>query len=902
MPTLTAWTADPDLSRWLSDHRDRALRAYQADPLLVDEHGRQEDSFRTGGYADRQVLELAQNAADAQQRDGHRGRVELRLSNDALYCANQGEPFTREGLEAICHAYLSGKRGDEIGRFGLGFKSVLGVSSSPAIFSQSISFGFDAARSRLELLKVAPRAGSFPVLRLPEELDLAGECALDPDLAELADWATTVVKLPLQRVPARLFADLQQFPKEFLLFASSISALTITLVGSHNSTAAEYTCLQDDNRMTLTGTDGERTEWLVWHRQHRPSTQALLEVGETLRREEVRVSYAAPVNDSAPLGRFWAYFPLQDVTSTRGIHNAPWRINDDRTNLLSGMFNQELLDVVADLVVEGLGHLSSAEDPARHFEYLPARGREAPNDADSYLAATIPAKARQTACVPDAAGVLRRPDALIYPHAELKIEPEAFQLWAQAPGRPTDAPHPSCYRTKARAARLRLLVRANEGKASTCEIGAGLWLQRLVTDGTDAQILAALDVLGAVPDPATRRDLLAAKILPDTAGGLHRLDATGEVFLHGHLLSSEAGLTLLRQTLLPVGEAKLQALGFTDVDPQHELRKLATTAARKWTGTQWRAFWGLVEEVNVSAAQEILSRHVASGAPLKVLSRAGTWEDLGSVVVPGLIEPLSPRLALDVAHHELHLGLLQSLGVAARPTVTPTILQDLSFKEYLRLQRQAYLQSLPPRGRPDATSLLFREQSGLSPLYLLQRFADTHDAEAQLVWTRELLEADVATTWQLGHLHHRQYPPQQVTAPHLWAARSHGLLATAWGPRPPTQTLASTLSNYSPWLPVAQLAASVKLPIISRPEDIPLDLWREFLAREPGGEDAWRLGDLLGEACRRLPTGETPPGLPAIATDKNTTVAPQELLLARTEEEQRALADRGIAHAAVRSD
>ena len=50
------------------------------------------------------------------------------------------------------------------------------------------------------------------------------------------------------------------------------------------------------------------------------------------------------------MGRFWAYFPLQDVTSARGIHNAPWRINDDRTNMLDGRFNEELLDVIADML------------------------------------------------------------------------------------------------------------------------------------------------------------------------------------------------------------------------------------------------------------------------------------------------------------------------------------------------------------------------------------------------------------------------------------------------------------------------------------------------------------------------------------------------------------------------
>lgn len=52
--------------------------------------------------------------------------------------------FTEEGLETVCHAYLSDKRGDDIGCFGLGFKSVLGVADAPAVFSRSVSLSFSS--------------------------------------------------------------------------------------------------------------------------------------------------------------------------------------------------------------------------------------------------------------------------------------------------------------------------------------------------------------------------------------------------------------------------------------------------------------------------------------------------------------------------------------------------------------------------------------------------------------------------------------------------------------------------------------------------------------------------------------------------------------------------------------
>ena len=44
-------------------------------------------------------------------------------------------------------SHLSRKRDDEIGRFGLGFKSVLGITDRPEIISRSVAIRFDRAES-----------------------------------------------------------------------------------------------------------------------------------------------------------------------------------------------------------------------------------------------------------------------------------------------------------------------------------------------------------------------------------------------------------------------------------------------------------------------------------------------------------------------------------------------------------------------------------------------------------------------------------------------------------------------------------------------------------------------------------------------------------------------------------
>lgn len=902
----TGWNQpDPALENWLAAHREAALGSFRSNPHLVSEQGAQEDSFRTGGYADRQVLELVQNAADA----SNRGRVELRLVGGALYCANEGRAFTEKGLIAICQAYLSAQDGAQMGRFGLGFKSVLGVTSQPFIFSRSVSVGFDASRAREELSRIAPAATAYPVLRLPYEVDVATEMAADPVLADLARWAVTVVRLSLDQPSEALMRDLKLFPKEFLLFAPTVATMAISMSdgASGESSAVEYRCIvQDGPRVTLVEDGQEVGDWLVWHRQHRHSQRALGEVGRAIKRDEVRVSYAVPTGDATTLGRFWAYFPLHDQTSTRGIHNAPWRINDDRTSLIDGLFNRELLDVLAEMVVEGIPSLSEPGDPARHFDYLPARGREENSFAGRYLSEVVPSRARLAACVPNADGVLQQPVELHYPHFDLKLTLESFGLWDKAPGRPVRSPHWTCYKNATRAARLRTLVRFEENVVSDLELGAADWLGRIVEDSTDAQVEAALRVLFSVRDENTRRDMLAARVLPDATNSRHRLHSTKDVFLRGNVLSAAAGLQLVRPSLLDRKgvEESLRQLGFEDVDPSHELRRLATTAARKWTAVEWSGFWDLVAEVKVTDAQEILSQHAEAGSQLRVRCKDGKWHDVGAVVVAGVVNPVDPGLALDTEFHELHLGLLQNIGVSVTPVTATALMQDLTFLEYLRLQRQAYLEELPARGRPDATSLHFRVQACQGPLHVLRRFQDTGDTASCERWTRELLQMEAPTSWSLVHINPKAHPQREVLAPHLWAAERYGLLRTAWGPRPANRCLAANLGSYAPLLPVAQEAASHKVVTIATLENVPVDLWREFLARVPAGADAWSLGALLVKACRRVTHGGTAtvPALAGADGDSAVVVAPDQLLLARDEEERRVLARRSIPHVAVVDD
>ena len=70
--------------------RQRVLDAWAASPARFREDANAEEDFALGGYRDRLVVELAQNAADAASRDGVAGRLHLRRDPDRLVVANTG--------------------------------------------------------------------------------------------------------------------------------------------------------------------------------------------------------------------------------------------------------------------------------------------------------------------------------------------------------------------------------------------------------------------------------------------------------------------------------------------------------------------------------------------------------------------------------------------------------------------------------------------------------------------------------------------------------------------------------------------------------------------------------------------------------------------------------------------
>jgi hypothetical protein len=253
--------------------RGRVLDAWAASSARFREDANAEEDYALGGYRDRVVVELAQNAADAAVRSGVPGRLRLTLRDGTLVAANTGAPLDAAGVESLSTLRASSKRDSAtatgaadgsaqvtVGRFGVGFAAVVAVSDEPRIRSTTGAVGWSRTRTQ-ELVGATPalagelgtRSGHVPLLRLPFAL------AHEAESAPSAGFATSV-ELPLRDAAAvdlvrRLLAETGP---ALPLALPALAEIVIEVDGAVRVLIAAHA----EDRVTITD-DGAVSRWRV---------------------------------------------------------------------------------------------------------------------------------------------------------------------------------------------------------------------------------------------------------------------------------------------------------------------------------------------------------------------------------------------------------------------------------------------------------------------------------------------------------------------------------------------------------------------------------------------------------------------------------------------------------------
>ncbi|MDN3495287.1 DEAD/DEAH box helicase family protein [Planococcus sp. APC 4015] len=884
---------EPALQEYVYTQQGAALAAYESDPDLIEEHVRQEDSYRVGGYGTRQVSELLQNAVDALSEGGEPGRVEFRIADGALYCANGGAPFGRKGLRAVTHAFLSGKREDEIGRFGLGFKSVLGITSHPQVFSRSVSFEFNPDRTRELLSDIPAPGGRLPLLRVPSLLDPKSDAAQDPHLAELMEWATTVVKLPLQREGARIRAELTTgFRAESLVFLNAISEFVVSAAQADGTlTRAVYgrEPAEDGRTITLRLPDGSAVEWLYAERSHEPSEAVAASLPETARRKSMTVSYAVNPLKRFENGQLWAWFPLQDKTTAGGLFNAPWQVNDDRTTLLlDSTLNRELLDISTELFLDVVTRASVAGDPAAHLDLFPARGREVRSPADRYLSSSIPAAARNRPMIPDLTGTLRSPNEIpALPDLETyRLSAGAVEVWARATER-TDLPHPSCFSTDTRLTRLRGLLIGDEARPRPA-IALAEWVSAAAGVGDVTGLRAALRLVTELRGTRGVESLLDdLKLVPTSRGRRASINDRRSVLLPVVGEPAPEGVEYIHAEVAKDEDCRrmLLGLGFHEVSHDEIVIAVASTLTGASDESAWESFWHTARAATLAAAEKAVDSIRSRRVALKVLTQGGAWRNADEVFAD---VPIAVGLALRHADLEVvpNVALLRAAGCLTGPRIDVIASDEGLFAEYLDHVYSRARKELSARrvavGRADVERVL-EDQRGAGPVSLLAEITDDQDRtkwsdEVVRLLRRHEVAIDIPLPGRMGS-HTMVVQPLET-----WALTAYGMLTTTKGARRPSELVGPGLRRFGSFLPVATME-------VARPFRAPEELRAvsdssllEFLGEvDYPAFDKGPFAELLNECAGRASIAR-PELIPAIRGGRVVAVPAREVVVADPDE------------------
>lgn len=935
----TGWAPDPTLVGEIEEQFARAIASYEADPKLVIEHANLEESIRVGGYANRTLLELVQNAADAMAGTSPDadalGRVEIVLdpATRTLYCANSGRPFSRQGLEAMSHAYLSAKRGDEIGRFGLGFKSVLALTDSPQVLSRSVAFEYNSPRAVDAIRAVGSPARRFPVLRTATMVDVADLFAVDPILTELGEWATTVVRLPGIGSIDRLASEMESFASEFLLFVSAVREIRLRVIGEQGFETSHVSRDLGDRLFKIERPDGSGDEWYVGERMHAPSPAARREVGDAVSRDEIKVSVAVPVKPrraglrdkddrGTQVGQFWSYFPLQDNTSATGFFNAPWSVNDDRTTLLRNTYNREILATMAELFVELLPRVASVEDPAAHLDYLPARGREERSYGDSILCTVVPRLAGAASLVPDAAGVLSpAPDLLPLDFAsvdDLKVDEPVHKAWIGSPNTRNDVPHWKCYSSNQRVLRLSEVFAATvdpdlffeEAGPRTRRVESALkllpkrglssWLREW-SEGN--HIISSANALRFAYDRRTRPGIEEARVIP-TSGGLRSLSDKNTVFLRqAEDLEIENAVFVTAEFLVHQEmERLLRDCGFRDLDPvailNARIAKLTPTADT----TLQTKFWDSTLGVSPREAAEAIASH--PDAVVMVPTRDGGWAWPQQVVdLDASLPTADGKLLLD--SQRCVPALAHLLGVVRAPRERFDFEDEIEGPAYQAWVLEELNSRLTPGDRPiERVALYPRRNSTPGPFSVLLLLAESGaDESLREEWTRGLLEfGDSPWDCEDGD----SGAAYSVVSPIRWAVGRAGLLRSSRGYRPPHDTVSASLVRYEGILPLFRGPRLVEeaLDLPDELSSIPARVLREALEQDlyPPTLKNDVLIEFIVAASKIAFSGSRPASIPARVNRAVESRPPASVYLATTDDQESLLQSRQRPYLRVNND
>lgn len=295
------------------------------------------------------IFEVLQNAEDALSRrplSSASGYVHFHLHHDRVEIYHNGKPFDDSDIVGICGIGEGTKAGDytQIGKFGIGFKSVYAYSFSPQIHSEDEHFEISRF---VEPYEIAATSSKDTLIILPfDQPDKRPEWAFRKSVN--ADDAQSEISQALTNLNIRT-----------LLFLHNIEKIEWILVNGDQGflTKKNKSENKQDNWRIVEVSDhqGKREQWYIFAR--------IIAVIDEDKEQQVTVEVAFLMDQNGKVIKasdteLVVSFPTEKKTELGFLIQAPFKATKSRDNIKSDdPANYQMIQTAAQLAADGLSIL-----------------------------------------------------------------------------------------------------------------------------------------------------------------------------------------------------------------------------------------------------------------------------------------------------------------------------------------------------------------------------------------------------------------------------------------------------------------------------------------------------------------------------------------------------------------
>jgi hypothetical protein len=357
------------LKGWVLDELRNVEKSYEAQVRNMTGAYYREIA-RTKEYQGRQLLELLQNADDEAEKTDN-PTVLIRLEDNRLVVANNGSPFSREGILSLMYSDTSPKikRKKKIGYKGLGFRAILNWSESIGIKSGAFSLEFSKPNAVAFLeklleknsnLKDAIRETStteYPIatLAVPSWKDIQSKEPNDYETYIVINFTSDQIRNDIQ-------GQINQLGMEVALFLNNIRGIRLESQGRNETIVRIPSDSGGFEEIRLLDNEGNIIKSKKWRIFDEPGElPGELRKDEMARQFEYDLRIAVSENMDDTINRLFCYFQTEVKFPFPAIIHGTFDLDGNRTHLNDNAVNKFLLERLAELMTDTAKKLTQAD-------------------------------------------------------------------------------------------------------------------------------------------------------------------------------------------------------------------------------------------------------------------------------------------------------------------------------------------------------------------------------------------------------------------------------------------------------------------------------------------------------------------------------------------------------------